>query len=45
MRQNKEKPIESKPKASQAKPASRMDTLLQEIDKVISKKKSEDSAK
>ena len=45
MRHTKKKATESKPKASTAKPASRMDTLLQEIDKVISKKKTSDSAK
>lgn len=45
MHHNKQKAKESKPEASQAKPVSRMDTLLQEIDKVISKEKPADSAK
>lgn len=44
MRQIKDKAVKSKPKASQAKPQSRMDTLLQAIDTVISKKKADDSA-
>lgn len=38
MHHNKNKAKEDKKKAVQAKPQSRMDTLLQEIDNVISKK-------
>jgi hypothetical protein len=42
---NKKKKGESKAETLQAKPQSRMDQLLQQIDTVISKKKCSDSAK
>lgn len=45
MPQTKKKAKESKNQASQGKPESRMDALLQEIDNVISKKKCSDKEK
>lgn len=45
MRQIKKNDTEKKRQASKAKPESRMDTLLQQIDSVIAKKKPQDRPK